>query len=216
MPFCKKALIFVFKIKCLSLKSGSWNTLSKTLVLAWLSSHVLWYNELICFEVVISWISGVMRSCCDVCGVRDQLYYVAWTVKMSSLAFCVDLNLVKYSTDIGSNVSGLPKGTTGYPNGCERLYGIIVVTSWSRVFPSVYPVLDIRSLLLVVIFEHTCAYARWAHMHRFLSVCPSVRPWLDQKFRLDNKSLDQNSVCEYAQCLQVSNCKLRACKLQTC
>ena len=68
----------------------------------------------------------------------------------------------------------------------------------------------------LVIFEHTCAYARWAHMHRFLSVCPSVRPWLDQKFRLDNKSLDQNSVCEYAQCLQVSNCKLRACKLQTC
>ncbi len=23
--------------------------------------------------------------------------------------------------------------------------------------------------------EHTCAYAWWAHMHRFLSVCPSVR-----------------------------------------
>ncbi len=22
--------------------------------------------------------------------------------------------------------------------------------------------------------EHACAYARWAHMHRFLSVCPSV------------------------------------------
>ncbi len=21
------------------------------------------------------------------------------------------------------------------------------------------------------VFEHTCAYARWAHMHRFLSVC---------------------------------------------
>ncbi len=27
----------------------------------------------------------------------------------------------------------------------------------------------------VMIFEHTCAYARWALMHRFLSVCPSVR-----------------------------------------
>ena len=25
------------------------------------------------------------------------------------------------------------------------------------------------------IFEHTYAYARWAHMHRFQSVCPSVR-----------------------------------------
>ena len=24
------------------------------------------------------------------------------------------------------------------------------------------------------IFEHTCAYALWAHMHRFLSVRPSV------------------------------------------
>ncbi len=22
-----------------------------------------------------------------------------------------------------------------------------------------------------VLFEHTCAYARWAHMHHFLSVC---------------------------------------------
>ncbi len=30
-------------------------------------------------------------------------------------------------------------------------------------------------------FEHTCAYARWAHRHRFasvcLSVCPSVCDW---------------------------------------
>ncbi len=31
--------------------------------------------------------------------------------------------------------------------------------------------------------EHTCAYARWAHMHRFLSVCP---------MSLDQNSLDQN------------------------
>ncbi len=29
----------------------------------------------------------------------------------------------------------------------------------------------------LLIFEHTCAYARWAHMHRFLSVCPSVCDW---------------------------------------
>ena len=33
--------------------------------------------------------------------------------------------------------------------------------------------------------EPTCAYARWAHMHRFLSVWPSV--WLDQN-SLDKKS----------------------------
>ncbi len=33
---------------------------------------------------------------------------------------------------------------------------------------------------LVLIFEHTCAYARWAHMHRFLSVRLSVCPSLDQ------------------------------------
>ncbi len=28
--------------------------------------------------------------------------------------------------------------------------------------------------LFVLFFEHTCAYARWAHMHRFLSDCPSI------------------------------------------
>ncbi len=27
---------------------------------------------------------------------------------------------------------------------------------------------------LKLLFEHTCAYARWALMHRFASVCPSV------------------------------------------
>ena len=33
------------------------------------------------------------------------------------------------------------------------------------------------------IFEHTCAYARWALMHCFLSVCPSVcLVSLDQNF----------------------------------
>ncbi len=26
-----------------------------------------------------------------------------------------------------------------------------------------------------LVFEHTCAYARWALMHHFLSVCLSVR-----------------------------------------
>ncbi len=35
-----------------------------------------------------------------------------------------------------------------------------------------------------ILFEHTCAYARWAQMHRFLSVrpsvCLSVCPSLDQ------------------------------------
>ncbi len=35
-----------------------------------------------------------------------------------------------------------------------------------------------------ILFEHTCAYARWAHMHGFLSVslsvCMSVCLWLDQ------------------------------------
>ena len=29
-------------------------------------------------------------------------------------------------------------------------------------------------MLFHCLFEHTCAYAQWAHMHRFLSVCLSV------------------------------------------
>ncbi len=41
--------------------------------------------------------------------------------------------------------------------------------------------------LICLIFEHTCAYAQWVHMHRF--VCLSV---IGPKFRLDNKSLDHN------------------------
>ena len=38
--------------------------------------------------------------------------------------------------------------------------------------------------------EPTCAYARWAHMHRFLSVRLSVRlsVWTRQKIRLENNS----------------------------
>ena len=36
---------------------------------------------------------------------------------------------------------------------------------------------------------HTCAYARWAHMHRFLSVCPS---FIGPKFRLENYSYLRN------------------------
>ncbi len=57
------------------------------------------------------------------------------------------------------------------------------------------------------IFEHTCAYARWAHMHRFLSVCHLTKIHLTKihltKFQfiqhfiaclsLDQKSLDHNS-----------------------
>ena len=31
-----------------------------------------------------------------------------------------------------------------------------------------------------MVFEHTCAYARWAVRHHFLSDCPSVCLWLDQ------------------------------------
>ncbi len=55
---------------------------------------------------------------------------------------------------------------------------------------------NICSLLILLkfifgIFEPTCAYARWALMHHFLSVCLSVtRP----KFKLDQKSLDQKSM----------------------
>ncbi len=37
-----------------------------------------------------------------------------------------------------------------------------------------------------MVFEHTCAYAWWAHMHRF--VCLSVRLSVTEpKFRLDKK-----------------------------
>ncbi len=35
------------------------------------------------------------------------------------------------------------------------------------------------------LIEHTCAYARWAHMRRFLSVCMLVTP---PNFRLENNS----------------------------
>ena len=35
------------------------------------------------------------------------------------------------------------------------------------------------------VIEHTCAYARWAHMHHFTSVRPSV---VEPKFRLENNS----------------------------
>ncbi len=42
----------------------------------------------------------------------------------------------------------------------------------------------------IQIFEPTCVYALWAHMHRFLSVWLSVTTL---KFRLDQKSLDQKS-----------------------
>ena len=31
-----------------------------------------------------------------------------------------------------------------------------------------------RDFMMMNVFEHTCAYARWVHMHRFLSVCLSV------------------------------------------
>ncbi len=40
----------------------------------------------------------------------------------------------------------------------------------------------------MIIFEHTFAYARWAHMHHFLSV------WTGPKFRLDKKSLNKKSL----------------------
>ncbi len=52
-----------------------------------------------------------------------------------------------------------------------------------------HPSLSISRLLnsLNSIFvEHTCVDAWWAHMHRFLSVRPSVCHWT--KFRLENNS----------------------------
>ena len=44
--------------------------------------------------------------------------------------------------------------------------------------------------ILAAIFEHTCAYARWALMHHFASVCPSVTgpKFTGPKFRLENIS----------------------------
>ncbi len=54
---------------------------------------------------------------------------------------------------------------------------------------------------LLTIFEPTCAYARWAHMHRNLSVCLSVT-W--PKFRLEKKSLDKKSCRKDMACLYVT------------
>ena len=39
-------------------------------------------------------------------------------------------------------------------------------------------------VFLLYFIEHTCAYAWWAHMHRFLSVRPPICDWT--KFILDN------------------------------
>ncbi len=39
--------------------------------------------------------------------------------------------------------------------------------------------------LFLCIFEHTCAYARWALIRHFASGCPSVT---GPKFRLENNS----------------------------
>ncbi len=47
-----------------------------------------------------------------------------------------------------------------------------------------------RSSWPLKIFEPTCAYARWAYMHRIASVCLSVT-W--PKFIPDKKSLDKKS-----------------------
>ncbi len=73
------------------------------------------------------------------------------------------------------------------------------------------------------LFEHTCAYARWALIHRFLSVCLSVtRP----KVRLDNMSLDRisdwtfnllasNSMMAIANCNSgVKSCYWQVCSIQ--
>ncbi len=42
------------------------------------------------------------------------------------------------------------------------------VTTFSRAVQKV-------GLLPALVFEHSCAHARWAHMHRFVSVSLSVR-----------------------------------------
>ncbi len=47
-----------------------------------------------------------------------------------------------------------------------------------------------KRTMLRLIFEPTCAYARWALMHQVLSVCLSV---CDLTKLLDKKSQDQNS-----------------------
>ncbi len=59
------------------------------------------------------------------------------------------------------------------------------------------------------LFEHTCAYARWAHMHRFLS----VRLWLDQNWLDHNSWLDQNSYLRKWSKLYGS-IAVRPCRLQ--
>ena len=60
---------------------------------------------------------------------------------------------------------------------CHILYGTDMSAQTDRQADIPTGVLNIGGLSLGIeyIFEHTCAYARWAHMHHFLSVCPSVR-----------------------------------------
>ncbi len=40
-----------------------------------------------------------------------------------------------------------------------------------------------RCHVLIKMFEPTCAYAWWAHMHCFPSVCPSVCHWTKNQTR---------------------------------
>ncbi len=48
------------------------------------------------------------------------------------------------------------------------------VDLWSNIIAMELPSSHIPSLLEPFLIEPTCANARWAHMHRFLSVCLSV------------------------------------------
>ncbi len=77
-----------------------------------------------------------------------------------------------------------------YPIGPDGL----VIQGYAD-FHAWYISLGMRIILIYAVFEPTFAYARWALMHRFLSVCLSVCPSvclsLYQK-SLDNNSLEKN------------------------
>ncbi len=63
------------------------------------------------------------------------------------------------------------------------ILALIICCKTYNINPKFRPLPEGGLLWFHHVFEHTCAYARWALMHRFLSVCL----WLD------HNSLDQNS-----------------------
>ena len=68
---------------------------------------------------------------------------------------------------------------------CSDLQGGKNLYTQMTIFHELFTV---KSMFYLFVFEHTCAYARWAHMHRFLSVCDLTKIQTGPKFGLDNNS----------------------------